>query len=36
VTADEVRAVAADVLAAPLSLGAVGPFDDSELEEVWR
>jgi predicted Zn-dependent peptidase len=36
VSADEVRAVAADVLAAPLSLGAVGPFDEGELEEVSR
>jgi predicted Zn-dependent peptidase len=34
VTADEVRAVAADVLTAPLVLGAVGPFDDADLLEA--
>ena len=34
VTPDDVRAVAADVLTRPLSLGVVGPFDDDELKGV--
>jgi len=34
VTPDDVRAVAADVLTRPLSLGVVGPFDDDELTGV--
>ena len=34
VTPDDVRAVAADVLRRPLSLGAVGPFGDRDFEEA--
>jgi predicted Zn-dependent peptidase len=34
VTADDVREVAADVLGGPLSLGAVGPFDEQKLLEA--
>jgi len=32
VTPDDVRAVAADVLTRPLSLGVVGPFEDTDLQ----
>jgi len=34
VTPDDVRAVAADVLARPLALGAIGPFGDDDLTGV--
>ena len=32
VTTDDVRAIAADVLTRPLSLGVVGPFEDTDLQ----
>jgi len=32
VTPDDVRAIAADVLTRPLSLGVVGPFEDTDLQ----
>jgi len=34
VTPDDVRAVAADVLTRPLSLGIIGPFEDVDLQEA--
>jgi predicted Zn-dependent peptidase len=34
VTLDDVRAVAADVLAGPMALAAVGPFDDAAVESL--
>jgi predicted Zn-dependent peptidase len=36
VSAEDVQAVAADVLGGALSLGAVGPFDEQELLEAMR
>jgi predicted Zn-dependent peptidase len=36
VTADDVREVAANVLTGPLSLGAVGPFGETDLQEALR